>query len=61
MSIVCYNNRRKTIYFIPKKYNYRRVIMIKCGVKKLNEVKEIFTECRQNDSTLYYDGRIAIS
>ena len=33
--------------------------MIKCGVKKLNEVKEIFTECRQNDSTLYYDGRIA--
>lgn len=35
--------------------------MIKYGVKKLNEVKEIFTECRQNDSTLYYDGRIAIS
>ena len=29
--------------------------MIKCSEKKLNEVKEIFTECRQNDSTLYYD------
>ena len=31
--------------------------MIKCSVEKLNEVKDIFTECRQNDSTLYYDGR----
>lgn len=32
--------------------------MIKCSVEKLNEVKDIFTECRQNDSTLYYNGRI---
>lgn len=32
--------------------------MNKCGVKMVNEVKEIFTGCRANDSTLYYDGRI---